>query len=80
MAWETIDEEYPPNTCRRCDRAYYCDDGDEKRSNIRSSSSVVHIERIDGGWAARIGKAQRIIWSGGRATYCGLRVAAGDQS
>ena len=76
MAWETIDEEYPPNTCRRCDRAYYADDAADARINISAGASV-HIERLTLG---RASAAVLIILFGGRATYCGLRVAAGDQS
>ena len=72
MTWLTVNEEYPEQACRRCDRAYYADDAADTRINISAGASV-HIERVTLG---RDSAAVRIILLGGRATYCGLRVTA----
>lgn len=76
--WYIVPEEFPGNTCRRCDVAWYADDeaDADERVNIRKrDSQATHIERHDVPMAQEKMTAGFLILArGGRVTYCGVEI------
>lgn len=72
VSWTPIEDQYPSDQCRICDRAWYVDGlADLDKTQMRPPrSKKVHIERMTIGVSR--GKAALLIATGQRTTYCGI--------